>query len=89
MTVPNHRNHRFSNTQTVEYLNVNGRPRISSFGVTDNEILLLYHCLGTYRSNYQFLAQVKTPNTGKLFDSLTREGVVTELCSGEFSVALP
>ena len=53
------------------------------------QLFTLYHCLGMYRSNLQFFAKVKATGTGKLLDSLPREGVMTKLCSGEFNMALP
>ena len=44
----------------------------------------LYHCLGMYRSNQQFLAKVKASGTGKLLDSLPRECVVAKHCFSEY-----
>jgi hypothetical protein len=40
-----------------------------------------------YAKKFQFLAKVKATITGKPTDSLTRNDVLAELCSGKFNVA--
>jgi hypothetical protein len=40
-----------------------------------------------YSSFDQFLTKVKATSTGKLLDSLPRNDVVAELCSGKFNMA--
>ena len=49
----------------------------------------LYHCcLSMYRCTSPLLAKMKASGTGKLLDNLPREGVVDEMCSGEFNMSI-